>query len=771
MSEELRKKLLPKFRETTADRIEKIQAALLDLEKGTGGAENVQELQRELHTLKGESRIMGFLGISQVVHAAEDLLKAVVAKPSSEAIDALLKICDAIPPMVEAPADGGPEAKALVDKFRSMLGEPAVEPSAPAASPAAPPESKPAVTPAPAAPAKAPAPKAAPAAAKAAPAERPAAPAPTERPAATPAPKPAGKPAARPAAEPRVAASIRIDVDRLDEIAALAGDVLVEGERALRRTRELNALFARWSRFSDRVTGLFERIRHEGMERVLGTLEGDVHLLRSDTFRFARTQTEASSSAQSQFGMLAERVGSARLIPLSGIFAGFPRAVRDMGREQGKEVECVVRGGETGVDKTILLSLNDPLVHLIRNCVDHGIETPEERLAAGKPRGGKVLITARVDGDLLAVTVEDDGRGIDPQRVRVAALRRGIVGEAQAAGLSQRAAMDLIFQSGFSTREQAGETSGRGVGLDVVRKRVTGLGGSVTVDSTVGKGSRFVLRMPQSLSLMKVLLVKIDDDVYGVPAIDVDSVGRLDPKDVTEVAGIRAVRYRNRLLPVVALGPLLSLNGGPRTPRPFVAYIVHGSEGAAAVVDGMFGEREVAVKAPGAFLKGIRFVTGAAALEDGRVALLLSTPDIVHAARKLASPALSRGRERRRLRVLLVDDSAIAREAEAALIRSLGHEVDEAVDGEDGWKKLQSGAYHLLCTDVQMPVLDGIDLTRRVKATPRFVKLPIVILSSLSAPEERRRGVDAGADAYIVKGEMDAENLAATFERLCGVGS
>jgi two-component system chemotaxis sensor kinase CheA/two-component system sensor histidine kinase and response regulator WspE len=167
----------------------------------------------------------------------------------------------------------------------------------------------------------------------------------------------------------------------------------------------------------------------------------------------------------------------------------------------------------------------------------------------------------------------------------------------------------------------------------------------------------------------------------------------------------------------------------------------------------------------------MRFVTGAAALEDGRVALLLSTPDLVTAARRLASPAVPRSRERRRLRVLLVDDSAIAREAEAALMRSLGHEVEEAVDGEDGWQKLQTGNYHLLVTDVQMPVLDGIDLTRRVKATPRFVKLPIVILSSLSAPEERRRGVDAGADAYIVKGELDPEGLGATFERLCGVGS
>jgi two-component system chemotaxis sensor kinase CheA/two-component system sensor histidine kinase and response regulator WspE len=199
------------------------------------------------------------------------------------------------------------------------------------------------------------------------------------------------------------------------------------------------------------------------------------------------------------------------------------------------------------------------------------------------------------------------------------------------------------------------------------------------------------------------------------------------------------------------------------------AYVRHGEDGAALVVDGLYGEREVSVKAPSAFIKGVRFVSGAAALEDGRVALLLSTSDVVNAARRLSSPALSRSRDRKRLRILLVDDSAIAREAEAALLRSLGHEVEEGMDGEDGWQKLQSGTHQLLLTDVQMPVLDGIDLTRRVKATLRFAKLPIVILSSLSAPEERRRGVDAGADAYLVKGELDAEVLASTLERLCGV--
>jgi two-component system chemotaxis sensor kinase CheA len=721
-TEEIRQKLLPRFREMTADRVEKISSALLQLERGGATAEQREELARELHTLKGEGRMMGFTAIATVVHAAEELLKACGATPSRAQAQALLETCDAVLAMLELPAEPGPASEALVARLAGLAG--ASPPAAPAA-------------------------------------------------AAEPASAGGFRPPARLELRgDRNQASIRVDVDRLDEIAAIAGDVLVEGARANRRARELDGLFARWNRVSDRVVALAERLRHDGHgDRTVEQLEGDVHLLRSDTFRFSRVHSEAVQGARAQFTRLAERVGSARLIPLSGVLAGFPRAARELAREQGKELDCEVTGGENGVDKAILLSLNDPLVHLVRNSIDHGVETPEERVAAGKPPVARLTIAARSDGDLLALVVEDDGRGIQPQKIRAAALTRGIIGEQQAASLSARAALDLIFLAGFSTREQAGQTSGRGVGLDVVRRKVTALGGSVTVESEPGRWTRFTLRLPQSLSLMKVLLVRIDDDIYGLPAVDVDSVGRLDVAEVAEVAGIRAIRYRDRLLPLVALGPMLSLNGGPRHPRPTVAYVLHGDEGAAVVVDGLFGEREVAVKAPGAFLKGMRFVTGAAALEDGRVALLLSTPDLISAARRLGSPALSRGRERRRLRVLLVDDSAIAREAEAALIRSLGHEVDEAVDGEEGWQRLQGGGYHLLITDVQMPVLDGIDLTRRIKATPSLQKLPILILSSLSAPEERRRGVDAGADAYLVKGELDADTLGSAMERLCGVGA
>jgi two-component system chemotaxis sensor kinase CheA/two-component system sensor histidine kinase and response regulator WspE len=745
-ADEIRQKLLGKFREVTADRVEKISSSLLELERGPN-SEALQEITRELHTLKGESRMMGFVGLSQVVHAAEDLLKVLPPKPGAR-LDALLSACDAIPAFLGAPPDGGDAAKALADRLRALIASPGGAPEPAAAFAAAPAQ--------PSAPAPVPVPV------------------PTVSARAAERPKAAGTVAEGegPRAELRgekAAGSIRVDVDRLDEIAALAGDMLVDGARSLRRTKELSALLARWNRLSDRVIAVTEGLRTTGMVRLAEQIDGDVHLLRSDSFRFLRSHSDSVSSAQGQFILMAERVGSARLIPISGILAGFPRAARDLAREQGKEVECLVQGGDTGVDKAILLSLNDPMVHLLRNAMDHGIESPDEREKAGKPRAGRITISARTDGDMLAVTLADDGRGIDPERVRAAAVRKGVVSEAQAAGLSPRAIMDLVFLPGFSTRDEAGELSGRGVGLDVVRKKVTSLGGAVVLDSELGRGTRFSLRMPQSLSLMKVLLVRIDEDIYGIPAIDVESVGRLNPDELTEVAGIRTVRHRERLMPVVALGPLLSLNGGPRSPRPMTAYVRHGEDGAALVVDGLYGEREVSVKAPSAFIKGMRFVSGAAALEDGRVALLLSTSDVVNAARRLSSPALSRSRDRKRLRILLVDDSAIAREAEAALLRSLGHEVEEGMDGEDGWQKLQSGTHQLLLTDVQMPVLDGIDLTRRVKATLRFAKLPIVILSSLSAPEERRRGVDAGADAYLVKGELDAEVLASTLERLCGV--
>lgn len=757
----IRQKLLGRFREVARDRAERLVATLLQMGDAQPG-ELRDELARELHTLKGEARMMGFSAISQLAHTAEDLLAAGL---HGERLSAVRRACEAIPLLLDEPPEGGPGSRSLLADLQALLAGGSSLPSANVAlerGAAASGAGEKAQAGGAAAPPVPPEPVAAPPASG-----------PSDR---THPPVEANGQAAHPGAHgpqaaPRdlAAVSIRVDLDALDEIAGLAGDTLVEGARAGARTLELKALLDGWNAVADKLLHLAEQNDRPELRPLAEEIEDEVHRLRTRAFRFFHHHAESVGGVQRLLATLAEKVADARLLPLGQLFADLPRTAAALAREQGREVEVVIEGAETGIDKAILPSLQDPLVHLVRNCIDHGIEPPDVREAKGKPRVGRLLIRARPDGDRLRVILEDDGVGIDPATIREAAVRRGILSEAEAAALSDRAAIDLIFAPGFSTRREAGATSGRGVGLDVVRRRVASLGGAVTVESELGVGTRFILHLPQTLALVKVLLIRLDDDVYGLPAASVESVGRLDPAEVQEVAGVRVVRHRDRLLPVVAAGPLLGLNGGPRGTRPAVAYLHHGDAGLALVVDGFRGEREVAVKAPGAFLQGRRFISGAASLEDGGVALLLSPSELIAAAR--SRTVLPDAPRQSRKRILLVDDSHIAREAEAALLRALGHQVEEAADGEEGLRKALAGNYDLLVTDVQMPVIDGIELTRRVKAEPTLQRLPVLILSSLETPHDRRRGLEAGADGYLGKAELDGERLSRMVERLCGSSS
>lgn len=762
----IRQKLLVKFREVTGDRTEKLDSALAAFEGGAG-EEALDEIARELHTLKGEARMMGFTALSTIAHLAEDLLEILGRAREAAPLAALRRACESIPFLLDEAPEGGVLAERLEGELKALLGGGGGDAQAPEAAEAPargassrPPEAAPPAA-AQGAPEAAP-PAAAKSAAPAAAVEGGERAAPEKTAPEKAAPPPAERGEA-PARAPRGAGSIRIHLDALDEIAGLAGDVMVEGAKSGSRVDELRHLLDGWTGLSDRLLNIARTSENTAL---MAEVEDEVHRLRTEAFRFFHRHAEAVGDVRDLLSDLAERVATARLIPLSGIFAGLPGAARQLAREHGKEVRCSVEGGDTGVDKSILPSLNDPLIHLLRNAVDHGLETPEEREAAGKPAEGRLRIAARPDGDRLEVILEDDGRGIDPERVRQMAVERGVISSMEAAGMSRASAIDLIFHSGFSTRQKASQISGRGVGLDVVRRKVVSLGGTVTVESELGQGTRFTLRLPQSVALMKVLLFRIDDDVFGLPAVDVEGVGRIDPQSVLEIAGVRTIRHKDRFLPIVSLGPLLALNGGPQGRRPQAVFVWQGSHGVALVVDGFVGDREVAVKAPSAFLRGLRYVSGAAAMEDGRVALLLSTAELISAARSFGAHAQAH-RAARRLRVLLADDSLIAREAEAALLRTQGHEVEEAGDGEEAWQKLANSEYDLLITDVQMPKLDGIELTRRVKNS-RFQHLPVVILSSLSAPQDLRRGAEAGADAYIGKSELDGEKLAATIERLCG---
>ncbi|MBZ4421874.1 hybrid sensor histidine kinase/response regulator [Myxococcus sp. RHSTA-1-4] len=768
-TEALKKSLLKKFQEVTADRLQKIQLGVLDLEKETAD-QAAEDVARELHTMKGEARMLGLAAIGQLAHAAEDVLRAErEGRTATEiATDVMLRACDVLSDLNEDLASANTGNAASEEMVRALAEVSGQEPPSFGPKPAAKPAAPVAPPPAPVAPVvAAPVVPVAPPPVQRAPEPAPQAAVPAQAPASAPASAPAQEEAPSAAKSAVADRTIRVNVEVLDSLGLLAGDLLVESARGRLRSTETEELFERFSRLGDRFLRLAEQIDIPAQVRAaLDRVESDLHMLRDDAFRFVRRNDDGINTLHGNLAKMADHVAEARLVPLSTVFDAFPRAVREMSRTQGKEVDLVIENADIGVDRSMLGDVRDALVHLLRNSVDHGVESPDMRQQLGKPLTGRIRIRVRVDGDMLHIEVEDDGRGMDPERLRQAAVNKRLINQVQAAALSEREAIELIFRPGFSTRDQVSELSGRGVGMDVVKRKVETLGGSVGVNSRIGRGTTITLRLPQSLALMKVLLVRLGDDVYGMPAADVEAVMRVKPEDRLEIFGTLAVRHRGKPTALVALGPLLGLNGGNRFDKPPAVVVRHGEDHAALVVDGFVDEREVAVKpCGGEFLKGAPFIAGTAALEDGRIAVLLHVPDIMAEVRRMARP-VTQAPAAKRLRVLLVDDSPIARATEGALVKALGHSLEEAQDGEEAYAKVQNNQYDLILTDVQMPKMDGFSLARRLKSTPAVARIPVIILSSLASPEDKRRGLDAGADAYLVKGELGVEVLAQAIDRL-----
>jgi len=476
----LKKSLLKKFQEVSGDRLQKIQLGVIELEKPTA-AEAAEEVARELHTMKGEARMLGLSAVGQLAHACEDLLKAnrEGRAATSVATDLLLQACDALSDLIEdlPGAQAGSDASAAICQSLAMASGAPVPPLNPKRAP-----SGPKVPPRPAAPPPAPEPERPPLGAAPVP------PSATHTAAGPPAEE--GAPAQKPSDKDR---SIRVNVETLDALGLLAGDLLVESARARLRGSEMSELFQRFARMGDRFVRMADRLRAvaeadlEAPERSqLDVLESDLDLLRDDAFRFERRHGDGMNTLHGNLSVLADHVALARLVPLSTVFDAFPRAVRDLAKQMNKEVELHVDNAGAGVDRSMLADVRDALVHLIRNAVDHGLEPPSTRQSLGKPPAGKLSLRVRADGDMLHLQVEDDGRGIDPEALRKVAVKRRLITAPQAAAMSDREAMDLIFGAGFSTREEVSETSGRGVGMDVVKRKVEALGGSVAVHSRVG---------------------------------------------------------------------------------------------------------------------------------------------------------------------------------------------------------------------------------------------------------------------------------------------
>jgi len=447
-----------------------------------------------------------------------------------------------------------------------------------------------------------------------------------------------------------------------------------------------------------------------------------------------------------------------RTLPLSSIVGPLPRAVRDLAIETGKQVELVVHGAETELDRAILEGLADLLVHILRNAVAHGIEPPHEREEHRKPACGRIELRAEQRGGVVEVTVEDDGRGVPAQALE-AARRTGSLA-------------DVLAQAGFSTAGEVSGISGRGVGLDAVKEQVESFGGAIEVRSEPGEGTAVILRLPLALALIEVLLVERSGVVYGLPLANVEEA--IQVGNILSLAGVPAIEVRGTSLPLVDLGELA---GGASSPcasgSPAIVLRASGRR-VAAVCDELFGKDEIVVKPLGPLLASLPHYLGAAILGDGRIALLLDPVTIVQGTgrQRPAAPGQSTAvaaSEAGRHGVLVVEDSRAVREMQRNILETAGYRVQTACDGREALERLGSdGTIELVVTDVEMPNIDGLELTMAIRADPTHASLPVVVVTTRGDAEDRRRGIEAGADAYMVKDEFDQQVLLETVERLVG---
>jgi two-component system chemotaxis sensor kinase CheA len=541
---------------------------------------------------------------------------------------------------------------------------------------------------------------------------------------------------------------VRVSAQKLDALLSRSGELRVAGLRMEGRVEQMEEV-------RDELHQL--RLRLKGADEVAARrLETRLAQLGRTLAADRRTLLAATSG-------LDEEVRRARTLPFAEACAGLERNARDLAHAANKRVRLEVHGGALELDRSLLQSLREPLLHLVRNAVAHGLETPAARREAGKPEEGRVTLTARLLGGRVQVGVEDDGRGLDLESVRERARARGLL-VMEDAGDAR-----LIFHSGLSTAESVTAVSGRGVGLDVVRSQLEALRGSVDVTFEPGRGTRFTLDVPLTLSTLRVLLVTAGGQSFAVEGESVARLLRLGPGDVRVVEGRQTWASPQALVPLATLATVLGLPASTPRQRPSAMVLASGEQRAVLVVDEVVAEQEVLIRGLGPRIRRARHVSGVAVLPDGRMAPLLNAASLVRAAEGRTAPEglfPAPVRKQARRRVLLADDSMTTRTLEQSILEAAGYDVLACVDGQEAWERLQAEGADALVSDVEMPRMDGFALTEAVRGSPRFGRLPIVLVTARSTPEDKARGLQVGASAYLVKSAFDQTHLLETLRQL-----
>lgn len=742
------------FRDETAENIRIVTEGLMALE-GNGledetRRERIDAIFRAMHTIKGSARMLGLEDIGKVAHTCEHILTAV--RDGRRTLDRfltdeLLKGSDAILELLAAAIDGKPSS-IDVETLTSRLGRGLPQPSPSTEAPETPL------------------------------AETPVAPL-AEAPQS---PGDEGVPHSAPkGGRERARQTVRVRVDRLDRLLNLAGELSIGRqieEAHLQALEELKGLLERQQRSLLTLEAELRRVRLAPTQRELfdremnGALNAGERantIVRAQLERIGQHTTHKAQLIDD----LEQEVMAIRLTPVATLYANLPRAVRELARDLGKEASLQLIGETTELDRKVIEALTDPMVHLIRNALDHGIEPAGERERLGKPRQGLIEIAAQAHGGRVLISVRDDGRGMEPQRLRETAVRKGLISADAAAALSDQEALELIFLPGFTTASIITDVSGRGVGMDVVRTNLAEIGGEVQIESQPGAGTTIMLSLPLTLVTTRVLLVESSGQLFGFPASGCQGTVWVRRAQIRTVEGRAVFQHNQVLTPLLRLDELLGIaNGHPFANATRVPALLIGGarRPMALLIDRMVDEREAVIKPLGPLLEKQRRYSGALQLGDGRLALLLNPMFLTQLGRGTALVAQAPEQiQRRRARLLVVDDSFATRELIRSILSAAGYEVATAVDGLDALDRLRVETYDLVVSDVEMPRVDGFTLTSRIRNELGKTDLPVIIVTSLASEAHRRRGLEVGAQAYIVKSQFNQNNLLETIRQLIGL--
>jgi two-component system chemotaxis sensor kinase CheA len=581
--------------------------------------------------------------------------------------------------------------------------------------------------------------------------------------------------------------SMRVDPSKLDVLMVQTGELTVAKNRITNRVKEIDNILNQFSesnkslvtgkKLLQEITSLTQ-INQPIKPYLLKDLEEFFNLQREKMehlgdllLNLKKTSTNDSTKLDLISVRIEDGIQNIRMLPLSTVFTLFNRTVRDLSRITGKEIKFVIDGADTTADKQIVEELKDPLMHLIQNAIDHGLETPSEREKAGKPLVGTLKLSGRSRNNSIIIELSDDGKGLNANIIKEKAIQKGLYSKEELDSMPENEIHMIIFQHGFSTRAEVSNLSGRGVGMDVVKTFVDNMKGTIEIESTKGIGTIFRIRLPIRFSTTHVLIAGIAGRKYAIPTEYVILSKNINISEIFTIEGKSTYLLGEEPISIVDLKDYLEIdsikNATHKTISPCI-FILSNSHKVGLIVDDVLDKQEVIMKPLGSILKKVRNVSGGTILESGEVCIILNPRDIMKSVLSKNIPFLMKKTTEfsTKKKVLVVDDSLTTRVQIKRILESANYEVTLSVDGREAFEKLQQKDFHAMVTDYEMPNLNGIELTKKVRKLSEFKSFPILILTSLGKEEHIKSGMEAGADAYLIKSNFDQNELLKTLKRL-----